>query len=50
MKKSGAEINAIVWWAVGIAILALFIGIMIYNKGSLGGAIAKIRDLFSFRT
>ncbi len=48
MKKRGMESEVIVWWIVGIFVLVLFAGIMIYNKGSMGGAIAKMESLFRF--
>jgi archaellum component FlaG (FlaF/FlaG flagellin family) len=48
MNKKGVEVDAIVWWILAVVIAAVLLGIMIYNKETMGGAISKLRSLFSF--
>ncbi len=47
-KTRGQGIELIVWTALALIIAVIVIGIMIYNKGGMIGAIEKIKNIFRF--
>jgi hypothetical protein len=47
--KKGAEVGTLIPWLIAIVVAVIALGIMMYNKETMLGAIAKLKSLFSFR-